>query len=137
MRENTRAAEKAGEHYVASGRIRSAGGKQVGRDDTQQGAQLEDVPAFASENRDRGAFIRERVAFPSDGLDQGGLAAAVRAKDADMLTGCHEEADVLQCRVLSPHYDDVLQVQKRGPAWAVGHDVSRYVLNSLVRLARK
>jgi hypothetical protein len=52
MREDARAAEEAGEDDVAAGRIGGAGGEQVGRDDAEQGAEFEDVPALFAEDGD-------------------------------------------------------------------------------------
>lgn len=91
MRENARAAEESGQHYVASGGVRGAGSEQIRRDDAQQGAQLENVPALAPENRNGAAVFglisgwRQRVALAGNRFDERGLSAAVRAQNAHVL----------------------------------------------------
>src|ERR1700730_6427038 len=96
MRKNARTAEETREHHVAAGRITGTGCQQIGRDDAEQRAQLKNVPALAAENRDGGAFVRHRVAFTRDGLDQRGLAAAIRTQDTNMLARLDAQGDVLQ-----------------------------------------
>ncbi len=50
VREDACAAEEAGEHDVAPGRVRSARSEKVWRHNAEQRAQLEYVPVLASEN---------------------------------------------------------------------------------------
>src|SRR5438128_152997 len=50
VRKDARAAEEAGEHDVASGRVRSARSEKVWRHNAEQRAQLEYIPVLASEN---------------------------------------------------------------------------------------
>src|SRR6266849_10309494 len=79
VRKNSRAAEKAGEHHMTAGGIRGAGSQQVRRYDSEQRAQLENIPSFAPQYGNAGTFPREWVALPCNGLDQSRFAAAIRS----------------------------------------------------------
>ena len=96
MAEDARAAEESRQHDVASRRVGGAGGEQVGSDDPEPLAQLEDVPPVAAEDAHRAACAGERIALARDRLDQRRLAAAVRAEDADVLAGVDREGDVVE-----------------------------------------
>src|SRR5690349_176802 len=112
MRKDARAAEIAGKHHVAAGGLRRALRQQVRRNDAEQIAQLGDVPQFAPQDLDGRAFAGQRIAFAGDRLDQRGFAAAVRAQDADVLTGSDRERNVVQRGAFSAHHRDVLQFKQ-------------------------
>jgi len=59
VRKNARAAEKAGEDYVAARGIRSAGRQQVRRDDSEPRTQFENIPSLAPEDGNPRPFPRE------------------------------------------------------------------------------
>src|SRR5215472_10298934 len=50
VREDSRAAEKAGEHDVSSGGVARAGDQKIRRDDPKKRTQVEDIPAFPAKN---------------------------------------------------------------------------------------
>src|SRR2546428_3186574 len=63
VRKNAGAAEKAREHHVAAGGIRGTGSQQVRRYDSEQRAQLENIPSLAPQYGNVGPV-------PRNGLDQ-------------------------------------------------------------------
>ena len=69
---------------------------QFVRNDSQQRAQLEDVPGIAPQDGERRIGLRQRIAFARDGLDQRRFAAAVRPQDRDVLPGPNAERDVVE-----------------------------------------
>ena len=81
------AGEKAGENDFEAGNLAGALGHEVVRNDAEMAAEVDHVPDAFAENGDTGAGLGERVAFASDGFDQCGFAAAVRAKDRHVFAG--------------------------------------------------
>jgi hypothetical protein len=96
MGKNSGAAEKAGEDNVAASGFSSAGAKQVWRNDAEERAEFENVPAFPAEDSHGGIFAGERIAFASDGFDEGGFPAAIRAEDANVFAGVDAKRDVIE-----------------------------------------
>lgn len=119
MRENARAAEESGEHHVASCGIGGAGSEQVRRNDAQERAQFENVPALAAEDRNRGAVFclifgwRQRIALAGDRFDERGFAAAVWPQDADVLSRGDLQIYFTEGGVIAAHYRDVFELEKR------------------------
>src|ERR1700675_1989445 len=110
VRKNARAAEETGEHHVAASGIRGTASQQVRRNNAQQRAQLENVPALAPQYGNAGSFPREWITLPRDGLDQCRLAAAIRSQYAHVLPAGDFQADVLEGRAVTTHYGDVRRI---------------------------
>src|SRR5882672_12543908 len=98
VRKNPRAAEKTGEHHIPSGGIRGARSQQVGRYNSEQRAQFENIPSLMSQDKDGRPFPREWIALPGNGLNQRGLAASVgRSEEHTSELQSHSD---LVCRLL-------------------------------------
>lgn len=96
MGKNSGTTEKAGDDDVPAGGFGGAGAEQVRRDDAEEGAEFENVPAFPAEDSHGGTFAGERIAFASDGFDEGGFPAAIRAEDANVFAGVDAKRDVIE-----------------------------------------
>ena len=107
VRKNARAAEETREYYITAGGIRGAGSQQVRRHDSQQRAQLENIPSFASQYGNAGPFPREGITLPRNGLDQCRFAAAIRPQDAHVLPARDLQVHVLEGRAVATHYGDM------------------------------
>lgn len=90
------ARKKSGDDGVAAQGVRGAFAGKLGGDDTEMTAQLGEVPAFAAEDAEVRAFPDERISLAGEGLDQGRFAAAVGAKDSDVLSRPDAERDIVQ-----------------------------------------
>ena len=53
-------------------------------------------PALLPQDGHRRALLRQGIAFPRDGLDQGRLAAAVRTEDGHMFVAADHQAEIFQ-----------------------------------------
>src|SRR5712692_433589 len=113
VRKNARAAEKAGEHHITAGGIRGAGRQQVRRYDSEQRAQLENIPSFAPQYGNAGTFPREWIALPRNGLDQCRFAAAIRSQYAHVLPARDLQVNVLEGRAVTTHYRDMGKREQR------------------------
>ena len=113
MWKDARAAEESRQHHVPPGCLRGARRQQVRRDNSQQRPQLENVPPFASQNRNRTSIARQRVAFPRDGLDQRGLPAAIRPQDAHVLPRGNFQIHFPERRAVAAHHRHVSERKKR------------------------
>jgi len=102
VRKDARAAEESRQDHIAPGGVRGAGSQQVGRNDSEQRAQLENIPSLAPQDGNRRPFPRKRIAFARDGLDQRGLAASVGSKNAHVLSGCDLQGHIVESRTLLP-----------------------------------
>ena len=71
-----------------------------------------EVPALAAEDADGRLRLGDGVALAGDGLDEGGLAAAVRAEDSDVLASVDGEVDVVEDDVFAAGYVYMGQVQE-------------------------
>ena len=109
MRPDADAREETGQRDIAAGDVASATGHQVARNDAEQLAQLENVPAVAAHDAHRRAFAHQRITFAGDGLDQRGFAAAVRPEDGDVLAESDPQRNVFQGNRLAAHDGDVLE----------------------------
>src|SRR6266404_5763235 len=105
-------AEETGENDFAAARLARAVGHQVVRYDAEHGAQLEDVPSVAAQNRHRGFFPDDRIALARNGFDERGLAAAVRAQYRDVLARFDAQAEVIECDVVASNDAHVFQVHQ-------------------------
>src|SRR5258708_25641143 len=85
VRKYLRAAEKAGQHHVASRGVRRARRQEVRRNNAKKRAQLKNIPPFAPQYGSAGPIPREWIALPRNGLNQCRLAAAIRTQDAHVL----------------------------------------------------
>src|SRR5882762_5310032 len=103
-------AEETGENDFAAARVARAVGHQIVRYDAEHGAQLEDVPSVAPQNRHRGFFPDDRIALARNGFDERGLAAAVRAQDRDVFARFDAQAEVIECDVVASNDAHVFQV---------------------------
>ena len=108
VRKNPCAAEEPGQHYVPTAGVTGTPGHQVVRNDAQQRAQLENIPALLPQDGDRGALLCQGVAFSCDGLDQSRLAAPVWTEDCESLVATYANAEILQYDFLSAHHGDIL-----------------------------
>src|ERR1035438_5096885 len=70
------AAEEAGFDRLAPGDLTRAQRHPVVGDHSQQRAEIEDIPALLAEDRHARSLAYQRIAFPHDGFDQRGFAAA-------------------------------------------------------------
>src|SRR6266481_7732082 len=113
MRKYARATEKTGEHHVAAGSVRGAGSHQVRRHNTEQRAQLENVPSLAPKYGNPGPIARKRITLPRNGLDQCRLAAAIRSQDAYVLAARNLQVNVVKRRAVTTHYGDVRKGEQR------------------------
>src|SRR5258708_8500746 len=107
VRKTARAAEKAGKHDITAGGIRGTRSQQVRRHDAEQRAQLKNIPSLAPQYGNARPFPRQWVALPRNGLDQRGLAAAIRPQDAHVLSARDLQVDVMECRSVTAHYRDM------------------------------
>src|SRR6267378_1350510 len=105
-------AEETGENDFAAARLARAVGHQIVRYDAEHGAQLEDVPSVAPQNRHRGFFPDDRIALARNGFDERGLAAAVRAQDRDVFARFNAQAEVIECDVVASNDAHVFQVHQ-------------------------
>src|SRR6266849_1210421 len=104
---DARAAEEPREDHIPAGGVRRARSEQIGRNDPELRAQLEDVPTFPAQNGDGGAFPGKGVAFAGDGFDECGFAAAVWAEDADVFACGDLHCYVVQRGAVAPHDRDM------------------------------
>ena len=111
VREDARAAEKAGQHHVHAAGLTGTRRHQVVGHDAQQGAQFENVPVPLAENGHARPFANHGVAFTGDGLDQRGFAATVRSQHRNMFVHTHPQAEVVEDDLFSAHYADVAQIE--------------------------
>ena len=81
--------------------------RQFGGDDAKALLELSEVPARAAEDADFSIRLGDGVALAGDGLDESGLAAAVRPENGDVLTGVDGEIDVVEDNVFPASYIDV------------------------------
>ncbi|OLD21933.1 MAG: hypothetical protein AUI91_03265 [Acidobacteria bacterium 13_1_40CM_3_56_11] len=95
VRKNVGAAEKAREHHVAAAGIRGTGSQQVRRYDSEQRAQLENIPSLAPQYGNVGPVPRKRITLPRNGLDQCRFAAAIRSQDAYVFSARDLQVDVV------------------------------------------
>ena len=114
------AGEEAGEDGVAAVGVERGAAGEFGRDDAEALFKLGEVPALAAEDGDVstrvvGVGVRpgDGVALAGDGLDEGGLAAAVGAEDGDVLAGGYGEVDVVQDMIVAAGYVDVVEFKER------------------------
>src|SRR5467141_284951 len=105
-------AEETGDNDFAAARVARAVGHQIVRYDAENGAQFEDVPSVAPQNRHRGFFPDDRIALARYGFDERGLAAAVRAQDRDVFARFAAQAEVIECDVVASNDADVFQVHQ-------------------------
>src|SRR5690348_6120243 len=125
VRKDAPAAKKTGKHNVATSGVRRGRSEQVRRDDSKQRTQLKDVPALASQNRNRGAFPDQGITLPRDRFDQSGFAAAVGSEDADVFAGSDAKSDSIESRPIrgcSAHHSDIVQGQERRDRLGLGQD---------------
>src|SRR5208282_3501844 len=94
IREDARAAEKAGQHHVQAAGVTGTRRHQVVGDDAQQRAQLKNVPALLAEDGHARPFADHRKTLAGDGFDQGGLAATVRPQHRYMFVDMHAQAEI-------------------------------------------
>jgi len=109
VRKNAGAAEKTREHHVAAGGIRGTGSQQVRRNDSEQRAQLENIPSLATQYGNAGPLPRKWIALPRNGLDQRRFAAAVRPQDAHVFPARNLQVDVTESFAVATHYGHVGQ----------------------------
>src|SRR2546422_4706412 len=109
VRKNAGAAEKTREHHVAAGGIRGTGSQQVRGDDSEQRAQLENIPALAPQYGNAGPFPCQWIALPRNGLDQRRFAAAIRPQYANVLPASDLQVDVIEGRAVTTHDRDICE----------------------------
>jgi hypothetical protein len=113
------AGKEAGEDGVAAGGLEGGFAGEIGRDNTEHLFEFGEIPALAAEEGDAGlrlaCFGNQWVALAGDGLDEGGLTAAVGAQDGDVLAGMDGEIDVVKDNPLSAGDVNVVKIEKRGP----------------------
>src|ERR1700734_264396 len=115
VRKDARTAEKSGKHHVATGGVRGARSQQIRRNDSQQRTQLEYIPAFAPENRNRGSFACHGITLARNGLNQRGFAASIGSEDANVFAGTDAKRNAIERRPsggLSAHDGDVVEGQE-------------------------
>jgi len=88
--------EEAGEDRVQARGMEEGFAGQVGGDDAKALAEFGEIPAGTAKKVDGGAGEGERVEFAGNGLEQGGLAAAVGTKDGKVLSRVEGEMDVVE-----------------------------------------
>lgn len=110
--ENTRAAEESGKDDVEAGGIRGASREKIGRNDSQGGAEFENIPEGASKYGDGGIFALKGVTLASESLDEGRFTRTVGTKDADMLANGDAEGESVEGDVLAAEYGDILQIEQ-------------------------
>src|SRR5882724_485649 len=123
MREDARTTEESREHYIAARGVRGARSQQVWRNDAKQRPELKNVPTLPAQNRNRRTVVRQRVTFASDGLNQRGFPAPVRAQDAHMFARVDPQRHVFQCGALTAHDGYVIQRQQCGLAGFHRHEL--------------
>ena len=111
MREDASAAEETGQDHVTPAGFAGALGQKIVRHNAQQRTQFENIPAVLPQDGHRGTFPRHGITFPRNGLDQGGLAAAVRPQNGHMFVAADHQAEIFQHSFLSAHHGDILQIQ--------------------------
>ena len=87
---------------------------QFVRNDSEQRAQLEDVPGFAPQNRQRRIGPRQRITLARDGLDQRRFAAAVRPQDRHVLARADAERNIVEHLFFAEHHGDAVEGQQSG-----------------------
>jgi hypothetical protein len=107
------AGKEAGENGVATGGVEGGAPGELGGDDAEAFFKFGEVPAFAAEDADFCLGLDDWVALAGDGLDEGGLAAAVGAEDGDVLAGVDGEVDVVEDDVVAACHVDLGQMQER------------------------
>ena len=107
-----RAGEEAGENGVTSGGGEGLFAGEFGGDYAETLFEFGEIPALTTEDADLGFWQGDGVALAGDGLDEGGLTAAVGAEDGDVLAGVDEEVDVVEDDVVAASYIDVGQMKK-------------------------
>ena len=105
--------EEAGEDSVAASSGEGLLAGKFGRDNAEALFEFGEVPAVAAEDAYLGFRLGDWVALAGDGLDEGGLTAAVGAEDGDVLAGVDGEIDVVEDDVLAAGYVYVGQMKKR------------------------
>src|SRR5262249_7335173 len=109
---------------VASRGVRGAGSQQIRRNNSQQRAQLEDIPSLAAKNGNRAAVLLRNGGCARGGFARGrfferGLAAAIWPKDADVLARGDLQVHFAERGVVSAHHGYVFEREK---GW--GHNFS-------------
>src|SRR4029077_13432594 len=112
MRKNAGAAEKSRQDNIAPASIACTHRHKIVRDNAQQRAQLENIPAFLSQNRHRGTILGHGITLARDRLNQSGLATAIRPQNRHTLVAADAKAKIRENDFLSPHDCDVLQIQQ-------------------------
>jgi hypothetical protein len=90
---------------------------EFGRDDTEMGAELRDIPALAPEQEQLHFGHDDGVALAGDGANERGFAAAVGAEDGDVLALLDAEGKIVQDDVVAARDADVLHEEEFGFGW--------------------
>src|ERR1035437_9551099 len=104
------AAEEPGENHFTAARLTRTVQHEIVRDDPEHGAQLEDIPALASQDGYGRTFPNDGVAVACDGLNQSRFTAAIRSQNRDMLARFNAEAEIIEGDVVASNDTHVLQV---------------------------
>lgn len=105
--------EEAGEDGVESRGVEEGPAGEIGGDDTEALAEFGEIPARAAEDADGASRADQRVELAGDGLEERGLAAAVRAEDGEVLSRLEGEMDVVEDGGAAAGDVDVLEGEDR------------------------
>jgi hypothetical protein len=75
-------------------------------------AEIEDIPVFLAQDAQAGFGLEQRIAFARDGFDERGFAAAVGAKDGDVLAGFYGEAEAVEGEPAAAFDGDVFEFEE-------------------------